>query len=329
MIFLRAFPFSFSILWRYAIALPALILSLVAFGVIAVVLVLVASVLSPFAGALIIVAFSVGASVVPLMVGLRVGLQAHHIKPRRSYLGLIAPAIGYGFFEAVVILILLALGAGLFVLVSPLDLAGLMMLGAESGDALFTELTAINAAVTWGVTAAVALIAMALRAALLVPLAGASIGADPTGRPHTPFYGFGSGFGAVFALVVVSQLGLIMVVPLVFSVMAIFGMGEAAMLQLASIATMDDWADLANLGTEAAIFVAASLFATLFFFSLQCAGAVLVFVRKMAVVGARQQAFDSAMQEREEELQTAKVPQSDTDLLALVRSRMPEKKYDT
>ena len=323
MIFLRAFPFSLSILWRFAIALPALIISLIAFAFFAVILFFVAGLISPFIAILIMVAFGVGASVVPVMVGLRVGLQAHHIKPRNTYLGMMKPAIGYGFFEAVAMLVLLALCAGLFVLLTGLSPRDLMAMNVADEDALMAQLLEISPPLTFGIIGFVALAGFALRSALLVPFAGASVGADPSGRPHTPFYGFGSGFGAVFALVLLSQLGIAAAIPLAIYIVTVLGIAPAALLDLQMISTFDELSDFASIGTDAYVLIGISVLLFLYFFSLQCAGAVLVYIRKRTEVGYRQQAFDDAMRKEEERAR----PMQDTDLRELVRSRMPEKKY--
>lgn len=94
-------------------------------------------------------------------------------------------------------------------------------------------------------------------------------------------------------------------------------------MQLAEAATYDELSDLAGLGPDALILIGVNLLILLYFFSLQCAGAVLVYMRKRGIVGARRKAFDEVMQEEE----ARAAPMADTDLLALVRSRMPDKKY--
>lgn len=323
MIFLRAFPFSISILWRYVIALPALIIALAGFGFVAVILVFLAMLVSPLIGIVIAVAFGVGATVIPVMVGLRVGLQSYYVKPRVSYLGMMKPALGYGLFEAVVMVILFALSVGVFLVLTPLTPNDFLAMDVADEEALMAQLTAINPTLTWGLTGFLGFAGIALRSALLVPFAGASVGADPDGRPHTPFYGFGSGFLSVFALVLISQIGLALAVPLALWILMATGFAQNAAMQIAEVATYDEISDLTTLGLDAIILIGLALFILLFFFSLQCAGAVLVYMRKRRLAGARQEAFDEVMREEEERA----APMPDTDLLALVRSRMPDKKY--
>jgi hypothetical protein len=324
-IFLRAIPFSFSILWRYIVALPALILALFAFAFLAFIVIVVAMLVSPLFGFLLAMAFGVGVSVVPVMVGLRVGLQAHHIRPRVSYFGMMKPAIGYSIFETAVMLVLFVASVAVFILLTPLDMADLAALEARDTDALVADLTAISPVLTWVLIGVVALVSFALRAALLVPFAGASVGKDPTDRAHTPFYGFGNGFVPVFLLVLLSYVGLSFAVPLVLVGLAMAGLAQNALAEIARIATFDELVDFATLGLDAIILIAVTLFVMLFFFSLQCAGAVLVYMRERDAIVARQKAFDKELRKEEETLRTP-VMEKD-DMLALVRSRMPERKY--
>ncbi|WP_333713982.1 hypothetical protein [Yoonia sp.] len=324
MIFFRAIPFSFSILWRYLIAFPVLVIMLVVFGLIAAILAFIASMLSTFVSVLIIVAFGVGATAIPVMVGLRVGLQAHYLKPKINYVQMLKPAIGYGLFEAVVILMILGVAGAVFLFFSSMTPLEMIALGEIDEDALLETLIATDPLLAWGLIAFVALATFAIRAALLVPLAGASIGVDPSGRPHTPFFGFGSGFLSVFALVLLSQLGLSFSVPIAIFGLGILGIAQDAVMQILLVADgFKGPDDLADLGREALILIGTVVFLSLFFFSLQCAGAVLVFLDKYKEVKNRQKAFDEVMREEEERAK----PMQDTDLRELLRSRMPERKY--
>lgn len=324
MIFLRAFPFSFSILWRYIIALPILILAMIAFGIIAVMLTLFFMLLSPFLGMLFIVAFGFGVSVVPLMVGMRVGLEGRRVKARSGYLVMVAPAIGYGFFEAMCILVLLMLAAGAYVLATPIGIDDLMALETLNTEALLIKFASVSPYLSLVLAVVFVIATFALRAGLLVPFAGASIGADPDGRKHTPFYGFGTGFRSVFALVLVSQIGLAMVFPLTLFLFEFTGYGADALARLAALEDVNSPAALLGLGPEVGMFLGVMFLLSLAFFSLQCAGAVLVFIGMREQVGARQKAWDEAMREEEE---NREAPMPDTDLLELLRSRMPDKKY--
>ena len=324
MIFLRAFPFSFSIFWRYIIALPALIIALFMLGFLALVAAFLASMISPVFALIIAVAFGLGAGVIPVMVGLRVGLQANYVKPRNNYLGMMKPAIGYGFFEAVVILIIGAACAGIYLLATPLALTDLVAADTTELEALLAEFGTVGPTLEWGLIGAAGFLAFAVRAALLVPLAGAAVGSDPDGRPHTPFYGFGDGFVSVFALVLISQVGLIAAGPISISVLDALGIYDGAMMQIWMVASFtEDLSGLSLLRREAFILIGTIVLISLFFFSLQCAGAVLVYLRQRKLVGARQRAIDEILREDEER----EAPMENTDLRELMRSRMPERKY--
>ena len=322
MIFFRAFPLSLAILWRYAITLPVLFVGLLVFGLNAVILTLVAGLLSPLAGVMVMVAFAVGASVIPVMVALRVGLQSYHVKPRNSFFMLAKPAIGYGFFEAAVMLAMLAVAAGVFLLVTPLSPQDLLSLGAGGTEAMLEVLLNLNAALTFGTIGVIFLSAIALRAALLVPFTGASVGKDPTGRAHTPFYGFGMSFVPIFLLVIVSQIGLAATGPIVVAIMMAIGMGDTLVEKFDIISATSGIPDFSIFGPELLVATALVLLFVLFFFSLQCAGPVLVYMDERRLVGDSRDAFHEKMAAEEE----ARRPQmADVDLRELVRSRMPQK----
>ncbi len=324
MIFFRAFPFSFSILWRYVIALPVLILAMILFGIVAVILTAIFMLLSPFLGTLFAVAFGFGVSVVPLMVGMRVGLQGRRVRARTGYMGIVMPALGYGFFEAMCILFLLIVTAGLALFATPITLTDLTSIQTIGFQGIAMQLLSIDPTIAWAIVGFFALATFALRACLLVPFAGASVGADPDGRKHTPFYGFGSGFASVFALVLVTQIGLTFVYPITIYLFETSGYSIDLAARLEAAGPIEEWRDLLLLGPEFGMFIAAGFLVSLFFFSLQCAGAVLVFLEKRAAFTAGQKAWDEAMLEQEEE---RPAPMEETDLLELVRSRMPDKKY--
>lgn len=346
MLFLRAFPFSFAILWRYLLVLPILIVALFVFGFIAVIFALLVGFVAPFLMVLFIFAFALASGVIPVMVGMRVGLQAREIRPRNSYAGLMLPAIGYGFFEALCVMIIVAAGVSLFVLLTPLSMTDLMALSSAEDVVIFSNLYAASPVLTLACLIIGGGLAVALRTALLVPFAGASVGLDADGRTHTPFYGFGNGFFTMFALVIVSYVGTTMAVPIVTWVVEPFGitdrlmetaMGLQQQAQQASTATRD--ASLANsvlvpnnaapvesmgffdyvaaFGTDGLIVAGACLILFLWFFSLQCAGAVLVFMQGVQKVTVRKEERNA---EREADLEEQ--PIEETDVMALVRSRM-------
>lgn len=316
MIFLRAIPFSFSILWRYAIVLPLLIIAMIMFGIAAFLPVLVIGLIAPFLGVLVAAACGAAAGVVPIMVGTRVGLQAKRVRPSNTYLGLIIPSIGYGFFEALSVLLLLALSVGAFVLATPLGPDDIMGTDASGIWSIIFEASPM---LSFGSLIVGFGLICSLRACLLMPLAGASIGADPSGRAHTPFFGIGSGFSSLLPLVVISQIGTAMVVPLVIALSVPLGIADSITTKITEIGDIASLSDITALGPEGAMFAGLCLFFFLFFFSLQCAGGVLVYMRH---VRAEEQADDAYVQSIEDDLQPDQSAKPNIDAMELVRSRM-------
>lgn len=322
MTFLRAIPFSFAILWRYVIVLPLLILAMILFSIVAVLPVIIITLVSPFVGVLVAAACGAAAGVVPIMVGMRIGLQAKQVRPRNTYLGLMLPAIGYGFFEAFSALIIIVLSVGAFVLTTPLTPADFEAIAPEDSEAILALLFQTSPFLTLAVFLIGGGLIFALHAALLMPLAGASIGADPNGRPHTPFYGFGSGFFSLFLLVIVAQIGAMLVIPIAVLLSGPLGLADSLNAKIDLVGQIDSFNDLAMFGTEGAIFAGLCLFLFLFFFSLQCAGGVLVYMRHKDAVTKADNAYAKQV---EEELGDNQPTAEDIDVMALVRSRMQNK----
>lgn len=322
MIFLRAIPFSFSILWRYAIVLPVLIIALFFFGIVAIIPVLIIMLASPFVGTLVAAACGAAAGVVPIMVGMRVGLQAKELRPRNTYLGLMLPAIGYGFLEAFCALIILVASVAAFVLTTPLTAADFEAIDRDNTNAVIGLLFQTSPILTLAVGLIGGGLIIALHAALLMPMAGAAIGADPSGRPHTPFYGFGSGLFPLFFLVLISQIGALLVIPIVAFLSIPLGIADSLAKKLERAGNLDSFNDFAIFGTEGLIFAGLCVFFYLFFFSLQCAGGVLVYMRHKDAVREADSAYAKKV---EAELNDNQPTAEDIDVMALVRSRMQNK----
>ena len=353
MIFLRSFLLSFDILWRFLLVLPLLIVGLAVFGIVALIAAFLLGLFSPFLGLVLSVAFGVAAGIIPVMVGLRIGLQGHYVKPRNSFMGLLVPAIGYGFFEALFVLMLLAAAIAVLVLSTPLAFAELLAVTGPQDWPVISAILSENIGITAGALVIGGGLAIALRTALLVPLAGASIGCDPDGTSHTPFYGFGEGFFAIFPLAVISQIGIVLSVPFVIWLSGPLGIADriaettfaleeaavqAADLDMAAlqegvvtsgeaqVASISMSEAFAAYRLDAAILAAMMFFCFLYFFSLQCAGAVLTFLRGFRAAPSDLQKRDQNVQSRHVEPK-AKPNAAQTDMMELMRSRMPTKKY--
>lgn len=320
MIFLRAIPFSFAILWRYAIALPILIIAMIMFGIVAVVPTLIITLIAPFLGLLVILACSIGVGIVPILVGTRVGMQAKEHRPTNTYFGMMLPAVGYGMFEAICALVITVAAVAAFIFFTPLTLDDFQAIDGSDGDAVIALLLESSPAISWGLFIGSFALLAAVRACLLMPLTGASIGADPSGRAHTPFYGVGSGFASLFPLVVVSQVGTYLVIPIVVLLSIPLGIAESLNAKLDAVGEFNPMTDMPLFfGTEAAIFVGLCLFFFLFFFSLQCAGGVLVYLRHVKAVEQKDEAYAKSV---EKYLDADQPAQPKVDAMELVRSRM-------
>ena len=323
MLFLRSILFSFSILWRYVIVLPLLILALIMFGIAAIFPVFMIGLVAPFFAVLVAGACGAAAGVVPIMVGTRVGLQAKKVRPKNTYFGLILPSIGYGLFEAISVLIVVALGTGAYVLMTPLTGADFMAIDSSDTDAAFALLRETSPVLSWGLVIGGAAVIFALRACLLVPLAGASIGSDPSGRSHTPFYSFGAGFTSLFPLAALSQVGTYLAVPLAVVLAGPLGLADGLAATMAEIDEFDSYSDVTLLfGAEGAMFIGLCVLLFLFFFSLQCAGGVLVYMRHLEAVERANDAYSKSV---DEYLDQNEPVQADIDMMDLVRSRMQNK----
>ena len=326
MIFLRAFPFSFDILWRFAIVLPLLLIGIVMVAVLAVMATFFFGLISPLIGLLIVLGFGLMATVLPVLVGLRLGLQAKRVRIRNTYLGLLLPAVGYGALEAISVLMIFALLAGGFLLASPLTFDELMRLAQLDPSFVQTRMAETNPALFYSAIGLGLLLMLSLRTALLVPLAGASIGRDPNGYPHTPFYGFGSGFFSLLAIVIFAYVAGYFVIPVAVLICISLGMGNDLERLANQIEFTGDYTVAADFWPIALTFFAITLVMYLWLFSLQCAGAVLIFKRFVDKEEARKDAFVKQV-DQDLAAQTPD-PMRDEDMMNLIRSRMPGKKYD-
>ena len=317
MIVLRAIPFSVAILWRYLLVFPFLIIAFFFFGLLAVFLVVIFGFVSPLLGLLIAMAFSMAFSIVPAMVGTRLGLQAKQVKPRIGYFGMLVPALGYGLLEGVFMLFLIVLGMAVFAFLTPIDIVALFQLGVLESADVFEQLMTTNPQLATSLTVIGTLAVFALRAALLVPLTGASVGEDFNGRRHTPFYGMGRGMYQNLILVILSYMASALVVPFVFYLLLQMGYGdlvEETTLKLSQISEVEDFLEIWQ---ELAIFAVMCLFFYLWAFSLQCAGGVLVYMQNLGR-GPKERLLTEPTLER-----ALNESLDEVDLKALRRSRMP------
>ncbi len=318
MLILRAIPFSFAILWRYLLVLPLLLAALFLFALVAVIFAILFGLFAPFLGVVFALAFGLAAGIIPVLVGLRVGLQGQQVRPRNSYLGLMKPAIGYGFLEGFCGSLLLALCFASFLLATPLTTNDLLAMRGAADLVILDSLFQASPALTITCFTIGGTIIIALRAALLVPLAGASVGVDPDGRPHTPFYGFGSGFASNFVLVLLSYIGPAVVFPLLGFLLGALGLVDRLTAVVIALEDVTAFSDLMAVGFDGLIMLLVLLLVFLWFFSLQCAGAVLVFAGRAEDMRKARGEWQEAIAEAQEK------PMAQTDMRELMRSRMPQ-----
>lgn len=330
MILLRAIPFSFAVLWRMVLVFPFMILGMIVFGIIAVIFMVIIGLISPIATLVAAVCFGVAISVLPVIIGSRLALQAKECSVKNSYFGLLLPAIGYGLFEAFCLLLIVAASAGIYLVATPLSLADLEQLALMDEDAFAEQLMAVNPAISLSLLWVGGVLTIGLRAALLMPFAGASIGADPSGRAHTPFFGFGNNFLSMLFLVAISYILWTVTVPIVIAICYLLGFGETltvAMTQLDANPSLDA---LNLLGLETAVFLGLTILFYLWSVSLQAAGGALAYVSQVRDLADQQNAFDMSMDVHLDTMsktgQPAERPIQPDDVMELIRSRMKQNK---
>lgn len=328
MTLLRAILFSFAILWRLVLVFPFLIIGLALFGLIAAILMFLLTFVSPVLTFLVALSFGVAASVLPVMIGARLGLQAKGASTRNSILGLILPAVGYGLFEAICVVLIIASATAVYFLATPLTLQDLAQLQSMDPDLLVQQLMSVSPAIGLSLLWVGGILVIGLRAAFLMPFAGASVGADPSGRAHTPFYGFGSEFLSMLILVAMSYILWAFTVPIAIAISFLLGFGDDLVAALAQLDVAQGAAALELLGLETAVFIGISVLLYLLGFSLQCAGGVLIYMNQAEDVADQQNAFDLSMDAHLAATSSAP-PEPQTqpvDVMELIRSRMEQNK---
>jgi len=273
MIFLRALTLSLTILIPRIFLIPVFavlyVVAFLAISVVVVVLLFVSEALAMIVGALLVLALMA----FPMMVSMRLGLDAQRCKVTGTYGSLVFPAMIYGGIEAVGMLLSTLVGIAAFAFISP-DLSFLDFGSFEN----FTDGTAIEIALETGETSAMIIFLIgflavsALRAALLVPLAGAAAGRDANAELHTPLVGFGTGLLPLTALVLLSYL--------LLPFMLYIGFALANLLGSTDVFQGGDGSDLANYGWAEIVMIICFWMGWVWIFCLQCAGGVLFYLRQ-------------------------------------------------
>ncbi len=315
MLVFQAFPFSLSVLWRYIVVLPVLLVALVVYGLIGGILSALIGLIIP--GLSVLISFFVGASsgVIPMLVGSRLGLQAYEVSPSISYRKFVLPAVVYGVVEAIGISIAAALIAALTI--------GAVSAGGVPDDpaAFFATLTPMHIMMLSGVVILLFAAICALRAGFLVPIAAASIGRDPNGRPYTPFNHFGAFFLQLFAVVAISFVGAVFFFALfLVGLTAIYGpstlVGDVQLIgeMLAGTAPFSVTAPM--IATVVAYVLLAS-----WAFSYQCAGGVLAYLRLSGGAVRKAPSTETLIQPTPQPTTSSGPKMSSEELRALRKSR--------
>lgn len=273
--FFQAFPLSLSILWRFALVLPVLLIGLFLYGFVGGLIGFVLGFILPGVNYVVLFAVSASSGIIPILIGTRMGFAAKQIWPSGRMHKLILPALVYGAVEALAICLILAPGYGLFAVSVLPEFESLAQSLNTNPELAAGMLNSPAALLGLGMMLATFVVICAVRACLLVPIASASIGRDPDDRAYTPFRHFGAAFLSLFALVAVSYLGMFLIYTLVFAVTIISGMSAMIMTQwLEVVAMFDGSAPWRPIWSLIAFFIVYLLIA-FWAFSLQCAGGVL------------------------------------------------------
>jgi len=271
---------SFAILLPRILLIPVFVIML-GLAMLALVLITVGlAVISPFIAVIVAVILGLSLAMIPIMIGIRLGFTARGHDVTGTYGGLILPGAIYGAVEAIGYLVVTLSAALILVLISStVSLAELMALVRADGlEAIEGVLQ--TGTLPAGILAVISFLAVsALRAAILVPLAGAASGRDANGSPHTPLAGFGTGFVPLTLLVCASYLLFPLLIMGLFALLSFLGMGDALQEAMAILRRLEEEGGWSAIGWREGLVLAAVWTCWIWIFCLQCAGAVLFFLR--------------------------------------------------
>ncbi len=316
MLVLRAFPLSFAILWRFTLVLPILLIFLAVYVTFSVFWGFFVGIFSIYLTIVMILAMTFVMALIPTMTGIRLGLQARGETVRGHFGKVFGAAMGYGAFEALLRLIMTFGAAAAVVVLTPSlttdsfwpVLMQTFSPSVEGGTTTELRMGTVAFLIT------LVLFAM-LRAAFLPAYAGAAGCNDPGASFHTPFAGFGNSFASLFILQILVYLIPIILIPAAVYAVITFeltGPFMARAMELQAMALSDAPYEFALID---GMIIAGIIVFALWLFSLQCAGAVLTFIKR----GEEQAESDADRPEMQ------RMPAE--ELREMVRSRMPARKY--
>jgi hypothetical protein len=231
------------------------------------------SIVSPQLALMVSVLLGLALTSFPMMIGLQLGFNARRHEVVGTYGSLVIPAMIYGCIEALGVITVIIAGAVTFTVISPeLSIADL------GNTSAFTDGSAVERALETGDTSVLVIFLFGLlaisvlRAALLVPLAGAAAGRDASGQLHTPLVGFGVGLLPLTILVILSYIAL----PLIVLV----GMTLANVVSPTEVFSSGDGTDWESYGLPEVLLIVSFWVGWIWVFCLQCAGGVLCYLRQ-------------------------------------------------
>lgn len=289
MLVIRAVPLSLSILWQLVLYTPVIVLSNVLLGIAFFVY---SGILSIFfhqwlSFLIAIIAIVLIGSTIPTMIGARIGLQNKGVKENIAFHKMYWVLLGYGAVEGMIATIPFLVAAKALHVLTGLSFGELMtaieLEQVETLEPHYSTLIMLFLVFAGSL--------LALRAALLVTYAGASINADTSGHGHTPFAGFGAAFFPMLIVVVIASC----VVPIVTCIF--MGVFVSQDLELGMAHFMFELMELMFRGRSEYIGWAdvpryiAAISLGFWTFSLQSAAAVLVFLERKEAAQAEQKTY--------------------------------------
>ncbi|MEP4199153.1 MAG: hypothetical protein ABJL99_26300 [Aliishimia sp.] len=280
MLILRSILLSFVILIPRLLLVPFLIVALMLASVAMGLVVFVFALISPIIAMIVGSFLGMAMMMIPMMIGMRLVFTNRRHDIDHSYKQLVLPAAIYGFIETFLLGILSVGGAALVKFAAPeVPLVELWNGQAAANDTAPETLGGLGDASVILFALAFFIAMSAIRAALLVPLAGAAAGRDGNGQPHTPLAGFGVGLIPLTFLVFLSYAAAPLMGFAVVLVTMLLGQYDALVVAFQNLGQAllinqwksFSWTDLLILGCGWVLWT--------WVFCVQCAGGVLYYLR--------------------------------------------------
>ncbi|MEL6641171.1 MAG: hypothetical protein AAFP98_07640 [Pseudomonadota bacterium] len=285
MITFRALPFSLLLLLHMLVAYPLIIAFCAALGLPAALFAGLLWLLFPPAIVIIVVTiFLFATSVLPVLVALRQGLVIKGIKPLNTYLQLVWPMFTYGFIIGFVLTFIVMGGIGYFIWQAGLTMEDYALYQDPRQRNIVSAKLLAQTPLAIRVSVVVFVLTCSFLAAILIPLAGASVGRDLNGQRHTPFFGFGTGFVPLIVLVVLGMAITVMSNEIAIWIASLVGAEDAARgaLQFEQLLRNSDFDP--NWKLKLGLGLLATTTIGIFAMCIYCAGAILVYIEATQIV---------------------------------------------